>query len=89
MGLGILEEQMGRIGNRKSVGGGQLRGQAVLILKAVEVVASCSTPDAAPDEKPGGTHERGRGRDPADEEEKSSADAFPIRWEGFCLFWEC
>lgn len=42
MDLGILEEQMGRTGNRKSAVGGQLRGQAVLILKAVEMVASCS-----------------------------------------------
>lgn len=41
MDLGILEEQMGRTGNRKSAVGGQLRGQAVLTHKAAEVVASC------------------------------------------------
>lgn len=42
MDLGILEEQMGRTGNRKPAVGGQLRGQAVLAHKVVEVVASCS-----------------------------------------------
>lgn len=42
MDLGILEEQMGRTGNRKSAVGGQLRGQCVLAHKAVEVVANCS-----------------------------------------------
>lgn len=42
MDLGILEEQMGRTGNRKSAVGGQLKGQAALAHKAVEVVASCS-----------------------------------------------
>lgn len=41
MDLGILEEQMGRTGNRKSAVGGQLKGQAALAHKAVEVVASC------------------------------------------------
>lgn len=44
MDLGILEEQMGRTGNRKSAVGGQLGGQAVLAHKAVEVAASCSHP---------------------------------------------
>lgn len=47
------------------------------------------TPDAASGEEPVGTHERGRERDRADKEGKSSADAFHIHWEGFCLFWEC
>ena len=66
MDLGILEEQMGRTGNRKFVVGGQLRRASCSHTQGCESGGELFKPDAVPDEEPVDTHERGRQCDRAD-----------------------
>lgn len=63
MDLGILEEQMGRMGNRKFVVGGQLRRASCSYTQSCESVGKLFKPDAVPDEEPVEIHERGRQHD--------------------------
>lgn len=65
MDLGILEEQMGRTGNRKFVVGGQLRRAICSYTQGCESSGKLFKPDAVPHEEPVEVHGRGRQRDQA------------------------
>lgn len=87
MDLGILEEQMGRTGNRKSAVGGQLKGQAALAHKAVEVVASCSHLMQHQVRSLQGHMKEGG--DMIELRRKGRVQQMHVIFTGFCSFWEC